>query len=39
MTTANAALLELEAESWAQAASSDGWRMEAIIRPKELGPS
>ena len=39
LTTCNAALLSLEAESWRRALALDGgWSLEALIRPKELPP-
>jgi phosphohistidine phosphatase len=37
LTTCNAALLSIDAESWASAASqAGGWSIEHIVRPKEL---
>jgi len=36
LTTANAALLTIEAGSWAQAVSRDTWTLEHLLRPKEL---
>lgn len=36
MTTCNAALLEVEAGSWAEALRRHDWRFEAVLRPKEL---
>jgi phosphohistidine phosphatase len=37
LTTCNAALLRLDAESWARAASQAGrWAIEDIVRPKAL---
>ena len=37
MTTANAALLEVDADSWAEAAIAESaWRLERLLRPKEL---
>lgn len=36
MTTANAALLTVETDSWAQALSRDTWTLERLLRPKEL---
>jgi len=37
LTTANAALLHVEAESWPEALSKAGdWRLKKVIRPKDL---
>ncbi|MBI4701777.1 MAG: histidine phosphatase family protein [Deltaproteobacteria bacterium] len=37
MTTANAALLVADADTWAEAAARDGgWKLEAVLRPKEI---
>ena len=36
MTTCNAALLSLQAESWADAAERGDWVIERVVRPKEL---
>lgn len=36
MTTCNAALLEVEAAGWAEAVGRGDWRLEALLRPKEL---
>lgn len=36
MTTCNAALLSLEAGSWAEAAGRGDWVLEGVVRPKEL---
>lgn len=37
LTTANAALLDLEAVSWAQAGAARAeWRLDRVLRPKEL---
>lgn len=37
MTTANAALMTVDAESWASAITRHGdWQLEQIVRPKEL---
>ena len=36
MTTCNAALLTLTAQTWADAATRSGWTLEQLVRPKEL---
>ena len=36
MTTCNAALLELEADTWAEASARPDWHLETVLRPKEL---
>ncbi|MEX1365979.1 MAG: histidine phosphatase family protein [Nannocystaceae bacterium] len=36
MTTANAALLEVQAAGWAEAVGRGDWRLDAVLRPKEL---
>lgn len=37
MTTANAALLVIDADSWADAATQRGrWQLDQVIRPKEI---
>ncbi|MCA9706374.1 MAG: histidine phosphatase family protein [Myxococcales bacterium] len=36
MTTCNAALMHLRAESWADAAARSDWAFEQVVRPKEL---
>jgi phosphohistidine phosphatase SixA len=37
MTTANAALLDVDAASWAEAGAAEGaWHLDRLLRPKEL---
>jgi phosphohistidine phosphatase len=36
MATCNAALLEIDADSWALAAQMDHWKLHEVVRPKEL---
>ncbi len=36
MTTCNAALLSIEAESWGDATRRSDWVLERVVRPKEL---
>lgn len=36
MTTANAALFECDADDWASAFKNKQWRLETVLRPKEL---
>ena len=36
MTTCNAAMLEVEAESWAEAVKRPDWTLHSVLRPKEL---
>jgi phosphohistidine phosphatase SixA len=36
MTTCNAALLTVDATSWAEAAESSEWELVNLLRPKEL---
>ena len=36
MTTCNAALLELEADTWAEAIARPDWQLDTVLRPKEL---
>lgn len=36
MTTCNAALLHVQAATWAEAAARSDWALEVVLRPKEL---
>jgi len=36
MTTCNAVLLSIKASSWSQALASSDWKVEHVLRPKEL---
>jgi phosphohistidine phosphatase len=37
LTTANAALLQIDAASWTEAVATEGrWCLERVVRPKEL---